>query len=171
MIRVLAMSLSMLPILLVMSVISTSATELIDRVVAVVNDELILLSELESEVTVQKTSGSDVTAEDVLENMINRMLLLTEARKFIRDNTVMDEETLLNAYVERWIKSMIYISYEEMEAFYRKNREIYGDRDFYIVKDEIESLMIERELKRRMLRHIRELRENSYIRIQLDDTG
>ena len=58
-----------------------------------------------------------------------------------------------------------YILYD----LYGKNKEKFGSKDFYDVRDEIEELLIEKELNRRLIKHIEELRKNAYIKIQLTE--
>lgn len=146
------------------------SSEVLDRVVAVVNDEVILLTELKNEMSVREESWSGLTAAGVLEDMINRLLLLEEARKFMLNIKAADIDSAIELYVERRIKSMILIPFEEIESYYVDHRELYGDKEFYDVKDEIESFMLENEFKIRLLRHTKELRSKSYIRIQLEDS-
>ena len=67
---------------------SPVSSEVLDRVVAVVNDEVILLTELKNEMSAQKESGSGLTAAEVLDDMINTLVLLDEAdRKSTRLNS------------------------------------------------------------------------------------
>ncbi|MBI4839300.1 MAG: hypothetical protein HY806_09230, partial [Nitrospirae bacterium] len=42
-------------------------------------------------------------------------------------------------------------------------------KDFYDVRNDIETYLVEKQLNRKLLEHINELREKSYIRIQLGD--
>ena len=142
----------------------------LDRVVAVVNDEVILLSELRHEISARKKTGSEVKAAEVLDDMIDRLLLLEEARKFMFNNAATDIDSLINLYVDRRIRAMIHIPFEDLERYYTDNRELFGTKEFYEVKDEIESLMLENELNARILKHTEKLRSKSYIRLQLDDS-
>ena len=146
------------------------SSEVLDMVVAVVNDEVILLTELKIEISARKEFGSGLSAAEVLDDMINRLILLEEARKFMLNTTSENIDSIIALYVDRRIKAMIYIPFEELESYYADNRELYGDKEFYDVKDEIESYMIVNELKTRMLKHTQELRSRSYIRIQLEDS-
>ncbi len=138
---------------------------------AVGNDEVILLTEFKSELSARKETGFGLTNAEVLDEMINNLLLLEEARKYILKNTTANMEfSIVDLYIERRIKALIHIPYEEVEAYYADNREVYGNKEFYDVKDEIESSMVDKELKVRMLRHTEELRKKSYVRIQLEDS-
>ena len=149
---------------------SPVSSEVLDRVVAVVNDEVILLTELKNEISAQKESGSGLTAAEVLDDMINTLVLLDEARKFMLNITASDIDSIVDLYVERSIKAIIHIPFKEVESYYIDHNELYVDKEFYDVKDEIESYMLENELKIRILIHTKELRSKSYVRIQLEDS-
>ncbi|MDP3296169.1 MAG: SurA N-terminal domain-containing protein [Thermodesulfovibrionia bacterium] len=155
-------------------------SEVVDRVVAIVDDEAIMLSELNSayqrafspqgESAEAENSKIDITQEEVLNGLINRVLLLKQAKKFshsIQTRNDYDENTLIKEYIEKQLKTFIRIPFEEIEQFYEKNKEKFGSKDFYDVRDEIEELLIEKELNKRLIRHIEELRKNAYIKIQL----
>lgn len=151
--------------------VSVSA-EVLDRIVAVVNNEIILLSDLERETaaTAELAEEDGTTREDILERMINRRILFDEAVKFRLKNVASDEQAVVDLYIERRIRSLIHISLKESEAYYLDNSETYGETDFYEVKDEIESILEEKELEARLKKHIEELRRTTYIRIQLDES-
>jgi hypothetical protein len=151
--------------------VSVSA-EVLDRIVAVVNNEIILLSDLERETaaTAELADEDGTTREDILERMINRRILFDEAVKFRLKNVASDEQAVVDLYIERRIRSLIHISLKESEAYYLDNSETYGETDFYEVKDEIESILEEKELEARLKKHIEELRRTTYIRIQLDES-
>ncbi len=154
--------------------------EVVDRVVAIVDDEAVMLSELNSayqraflpqgESAEAKNSKTDITQEEVLNGLINRVLLLKQAKKFshsIQTRNDYDENTLIKEYIEKQLKTFIRIPFEEIEQFYEKNKESLGSKDFYDVRDKIEELLTEKELNKRLIRHIEELRKNAYIKIQL----
>lgn len=154
--------------------------ELLDRVVAIVDDEAIMLSELNSayqrafshqgESAEAENSKTDIIQKGVLNGLINRVLLLKQAKKFshsIQTRNDYDENTLIKEYIEKQLKTFIRIPFEEIEQFYEKNKEKFGSKDFYDVRDEIEELLIEKELNKKLIRHIEELRKNAYIKIQL----
>ena len=157
-------------------------SEVLDRVVAIVDDEAIMLSELNSayqrafspqgESASAENSKTDITQEEVLDGLINRVLLLKQAKKFshgIQTRNDYDENTLIKEYIEKQLKTFIRIPFEEIEQFYEKNKESLGSKDFYDVRDEIEELLIEKELNRRLIKHIEELRKNAYVKIQLTE--
>lgn len=148
--------------------------EVLERVVAIVDDDIITLSEFKDAVQTAVNSGAKTTETEVLNGMINRILLLREAKKFRLEDSVAGSQTakdngIINDYIEKRLKALIRISPEEIELFYEKNKKSFGNKDFYDVRDEIEEYLIEKELNNRLIKHIEELRKNAYIVIQLKD--
>lgn len=147
--------------------------ELIERVVAIVNDEVILLSEFEEAFQDAATSEKEKTGKEFLNKMINRILLLEQARRFrlgvsLPPHKTPDDNSLINEYIETRIKAFIHIPFEELESYYSRNREQFGDKKIYEVKDEIETHLKEERLNKKLSKHIEELREKAYIRVQLE---
>lgn len=150
-----------------LSLVTVVSAEVIERIVAVVDDDAITLSEFDNAL---QTAVNPEAKTDVLNGMINRILLLRQAKKFkLEDSQAADDNTLINDYIEKRLKALIRISPEEIELFYEKNKKSFGDKDFYDARNEIETYLIEKELNRKLLEHIKELREKSYIRIQMEN--
>lgn len=148
--------------------------EVLDRVVAIVDDEIVLLSEVEE--VYQKTSdaGIDIKKGEVLDSLINRMLLLKQAKRFTVEyasaiQSTDNEDALIKEYIERNLKSFIRIPFEEIDLFYKRNKEAFKGKDFYDVREEIEAYLIEEALNKRLILHIEELRKEAYIKIQTDN--
>lgn len=149
-----------------------SFAEILDRVVAVVDDEIVLSSELEEAFQGASDTGIEVTREEVLNGLINRILLLKQAKKIKRkhiftDQAVHDDNVLINEYIEKRLKAFIRIPYREIEVFYEENKEFFSE-DFHDVRDEIEAYLVELELNKKLQEHLETLKKQSYIRIQLD---
>jgi len=138
--------------------------ELLDRVVAIVDDEAIMLSELDE--LLQDTKAA--TREKALEGLINRTLLLKAAKRF---NPMAlgkkDDNIIINEYIERRLKAFIHIPFEDVGSFYNANKESFHGKDLFDVKDEIEKYLIEKELNERLKSHINELKKDAYIKLQL----
>ena len=147
--------------------------ELVERVVAVVNDNVILLSEFKAAMRHAEESGKEVTAKDVIDRMIDNHLLLEQAKKFsfrrnAGDAAPSTPDKVIKNYIDKRIKVLIYIPFRDIEAYYYNNLDKYSDRDFYDVKSVIEEYLLNRTLEIRIQEHIDELREDARIRIQLD---
>lgn len=145
---------------------------ILERVVAVVDDEIILLSEFEEYRASVRESDGSFSDKVLIDRMINRMLLLREARKFglMQDGeNLKDDKGIVREYIQRRIKAFIHIPFDEIELYYKDNLISYTDKEFYDVKDEIEEYLVSRELVKRLQKNVAELRRNAYIRIQLED--
>ncbi len=148
--------------------------EVLERIVAIVNNEVILLSEFENDYRTVVNSGAKTTEREFLDKRINRLLLLEQATKFsfkvsaLSHEMPASENDIINEYIERRIKAFIHIPFEEIESYYRSNRESFDNKEFYDVRDEIENYLIEKKLNGRLLEHIKDMRKRSYIRIQLE---
>lgn len=145
--------------------------EVLERIVAIVNNKVILLSEYEEALEAAGKSDQKVTEDAVLDEMINRILILEQAKRLslgISDTVEnVDDDRLIKEYIDRRIKAFIHIPIDEIESDYKNNRGSFAEREFYEVKDEIEDYLVERALKRKIAEHVEELRMKAYIRIQL----
>ncbi|MEW6601853.1 MAG: hypothetical protein AB1499_12850 [Nitrospirota bacterium] len=154
---------------------ASSDAEVIERIVAIVNDEIILLSEFRSALENARESDSTLPGEVVLGRMVDNMLLLNEAKRYrisaIDKGKKGDDgnRALIQDFIDRRIKALIHIPYEELERYYQLNRDHYGGRELIDVRDEIESVLVEEEMQTRIKEFIEELRKKAYIRIQLNE--
>ncbi|MFZ3137967.1 MAG: hypothetical protein WA126_11330 [Thermodesulfovibrionales bacterium] len=137
-----------------------------DRVVAFVNNDAITLSELEMKYYDTVKVTSDITQEEVLNTMVNKLLLLREAKKIRLEGPSEDE--LLNEYIDLKIRAFIRIKEEELQDFYNKNISKFEGKELDSVSDDIENYLVEHEVNQRLKAHINELREKSCVKIQLN---
>jgi len=143
--------------------------EIKDRVVAFVDNTAITLSELEMKYADTIKITPKVTKDEVLNAMINKLLLLKEARKIGLDAP--SEEELLKEYIDLKIRAFIRIKEEELSEFYNKHITDFKGREFESVREEIERYLVENELNRRLKLHIEELKKKICVRIQLNQEG
>jgi hypothetical protein len=134
-----------------------------DRVVAFVDDTAITLSELDEAYSDSIKLTPEITKEEVLNSMINRILLLREAKK-LRLNAPTDEE-ILKEYISLRLRP--HIKEEDVVDFYKKHIDDFHGKDFETVREEIEHYLNEKEFNQLLKNHIDELREKAYIKIQL----
>lgn len=137
-----------------------------DRVVAFVDNDAITLSELEMKYYDTVKVTSDITQEEVLNTMVNRLLLLREAKKIRLEAPSEDE--LLNEYIDLKIRAFIRIKEEELKDFYNKNISKFEGKELDSVRDDIENYLAEHEVNQRLKAHINELRGKSCVKIQLN---
>ena len=140
--------------------------EIIDRVVAFVDDRAITMSELENNYKDTVKLMPDIKKEEVLNTVINRILLLREAKKLRIEAPAKD--AIIQEYIELKLKTIIKITEEDLKEFYEKNRNEFGNVEFDDVRDKIENYLIEKEVNQRLEKHIEELRSKAYIKIQLE---
>jgi hypothetical protein len=145
----------------------TLHAEIIDRAVAYVDDTAITLSEfLENYIKIKKTV-TDITEQDVINSMINRLLLIKEAKRMKLESPTDDE--LLRDYIDIKISSLIHIKEDAINQFYMEHINEFKGKDYLSVRDEIEKYLFEMETNRQLKRHIEELRTNAEVKIQLKD--
>src|SRR4030043_990021 len=137
-----------------------------DRVVAFVDNTAITLSELNEVYTESLKHTPDITKEEVLNTMLNRLLLLREAKKLRLEAA--SEEKLLQEYTDLKIRPHIRIKEEEVSDFYQKHINDFQGKEFEAVREEIEHYLAERELNQLLKNYINELRKKAYIKIQLN---
>lgn len=146
--------------------LSFSHAELIDKVVAFVDNSAITLREFEETYEKSRAINPNIPKKEVLNTMINRMLLLTEAKK-LKIEARSDEE-LLSEYIDLKVKAFIKISEEDLEVFYNKNISEFKGAGYDAVRDKIEEYLTEQEINRLLKRHIDELRSKAYIKVIMD---
>lgn len=137
-----------------------------DRVAAFVDNTAITLSELEGAYTNSLKVTPGITKEEVLNTMVNRVLLLREAKKIRLEAPSEDE--LLKEYIDLKIRPFIKIKEEEVLDFYQKHIEDFQGKEFETVREEIENYLTEAELNRLLKTHIDELRKKAYVKIQIN---
>lgn len=137
-----------------------------DRVVAFVDAQAITSSELEMKFTESRKVKADITKEEVLNTMINRVLLLREAKKIRLEAP--SEEELLKEYIDMKIRALIRVKEEEIKDYYNKHVDNFEGKELEDVRDKIENYLIEHDLNERLKSNINELREKTCVRIQLN---
>jgi hypothetical protein len=137
-----------------------------DRVVAYVDNTAITLSELEKKYTETVHVTPAITKEEVLNTMINRVLLVREARK-IRLKAQREDE-MLREYVDLKIRAFIRIKDGEIKDFYDTHAADFIGKELDETREDIENYLIEQELNKRLKEHITELRNNACVKMQLN---
>ncbi|MFO0753687.1 MAG: hypothetical protein U0411_10250 [Thermodesulfovibrionales bacterium] len=139
--------------------------DVIDRVVAYVDDTALTLSEFRENYATLKETMPSVSEKEVLDTMINRILLLKEAQKMRLEAP--DRDGMLKEYIDIRIKSAVIIKEEEVEKFYQEHRAEFKGKEYIPVRDDIEKYLFELETNRQLKKHIEELRSGAEIGIVL----
>jgi hypothetical protein len=148
---------------LLCAVVSEAA--IFDRVVAFVDDRAITLSGLREHYEAARRLSADITEEEVLDTMINRILLLREAKKY-RIEAPTDQQ-MLDEYIDLKVRSFIRVSESDIEEFYNQNRDEFTGKTYDDVREDIEKYLTEKELNERLKETLNDLRKGAYIKIQL----
>ena len=156
------------------SLINSSYAELIDRVVAVVNRDVVLYSEFQGAAVKAKSDGEAKSDFEILEELINRALLLEQAMKFRVGIEAYSQDggearEVIDDYINRRVKAFIHVPFEEIDSHYMSHKDNFAGRDVYEAWDEIENRLRVEQLKVKLDEHISLLRKEAYIRIQLDN--
>jgi parvulin-like peptidyl-prolyl isomerase len=141
--------------------------KLIDRVAAFVDDHAITLSELNEMYGRTRKVSPDITRKEVLDTMINRVLILREAKR-LKLEAANDDE-LFNEYVELKVRSYVRITDEQVNEYYRENIARFQGVPFESVREKIEEYLTEREVNRTLKRQIDELKKKVYIKIKVEE--
>ncbi len=144
---------------------SYSHAEIIERVVAYVNNNAITLSEFQKNAQKTRKRLGNVSDSEIINAMINNLLLVEEAKNMRLEAP--DNDELVKEYIDIKIKPAIIIREEDMERFYNENRGRFKGQDYIAVRDEIEKYLLELETNKQLKNYIEELRAKSDIKIQL----
>jgi hypothetical protein len=160
----LAFCATLLSLLLSCSVLDA---ESLDRVVAYVDYVALTLTELEANYQLMREKHHDITREEVIDSMINRVLMLREARKMKLEASTDDE--LLKEYMEIKVRSLVTVKDEAVRSYYADHLDEFPGRSYSEVRDEIDVYLFEKETNRLLKEHLRELRGQADISVRLQD--
>lgn len=144
---------------------STVDGEIKDRVVAYVDTAAITLSELEARFSDTQKITPDITREEVLDTMINRVLLLREAKKLRLEAPSEDE--VLREYIDLKVRTLIRVKEEDILDFYNRQRDKFEGKELEDVRDNIENYLVEHQLNEQLKEHISGLRRSTCVKVQL----
>jgi len=137
-----------------------------DRVVAFVDNTAITLSDLEEKYAETLKAAPNITKEEVLATMVNRTLLLREAKRFRLEAPA--EEELLKEYIDLKLRAFIRIRDQEIADFYQQHLVDFQGKEFDEVRDQIETYLTENELNQRLKSHIGELKGKACVKVQFN---
>jgi hypothetical protein len=155
----------LLTMLMLIAAVPLCSAELIDRVVAYVDDYAITYTEFSDKFEKMKKVVPSITEEETVNSMINNILLLEQAHKMRLEASTDDD--LVKEYIDIRIKSRVYIKEDQLTAYYAEHKKEFGGRDYLSVRDEIEKYLSELEINKHLREHLQDLRKQSNIVIQL----
>jgi hypothetical protein len=143
--------------------ICCAAAGINDRVIAFVDDEAITSSELEEEHIKMREINPEITEKEVLNTIINRIVILREARKFRIEGSSPDE--VINEFIDLKVRSFIRVPEAEIEKYYRENKESLSGKEYDDTRDEIEQYLTELKLNIQLKEILKDLKKTAYIKI------
>lgn len=141
---------------------SVATSEVIDRVIAYVDNQAITLRDFEKVATKMKEKIPTIKNEEIIETMINRALLLKKAKEVFIEG---EDEELINNYIDLKVKSTIVIPEDKIRQYYDENKTQFNNIPYTSVRSEIEKYLFEKELNIKLKEHIEELKQNAEIKI------
>jgi hypothetical protein len=138
-----------------------------DRVIAFVDDEAITRSELEEQHSIMKGLSSEITEKEVLNTMINRIIIMREARKYRIEASSPDE--MMHEFIDLKVRAFIRVPDAEIERYYNESGGTSSGREYDEIRDEIEQYLTEKKLNIRLKETLDELKKSAYIKIQLEE--
>jgi hypothetical protein len=108
-----------------------------------------------------------ITHREVLNTMINRLLLIREARRLRLE--IVDENRLLDEYIDMKVRAFIKVKESAVIDFYESNISDFENKPYTEVKDEIEAYLLEKEVNYRIKQHLDSLKEKAHIKILLEE--
>jgi hypothetical protein len=142
-------------------------SDMIDRIVAYVDDKAITYSEVKETYELVKKTVPDITVEEVINSLINRQLLIDDAKDMRLEAA--NEDEMIKLYIDIKIGSLIFIKEEDISDFYNKHISEFEGKDFFSVRDEIERYLFHLEMNKRLKEHIEDLRSKKEIKIFIKD--
>jgi len=139
------------------------AETLRDRVVAFVDDEAITNTELQEQYRETLKITPDISKEEVLNTMINRILILREAKKYRLEGPSPD--AVIKEYIDLKERAFIRVPETEIEKYFKENSSMFSGKGYEDVRDDIEQYLIEKELNVRLKKSLGELRKAAYVKV------
>jgi hypothetical protein len=143
----------------------SSRAAIFDRVVAFVDDRAITLSEFREQYARTRAVVPDISEEEVIDTMVNRLLMLREARQYRIEAPTEDE--VIREFIDLKVRAFITVGENEIETFYEENKEQFAGRGLESARGEIEQYLTEKELNTKLKTMLAELRKKAYIKVQL----
>lgn len=144
--------------------LNTPASALVlDSVVAYIGDEAITLSELQEAMGRRLEYEPTASRREVLDALIDRRLLVQEARKF--NLQAPDDEALVREYLEMKFSSYVLVKDADVEQYYHSRREAFAGRTLDSVREDIRRLLMEQAIERKLKEHSQGLKKKYHVKI------
>lgn len=139
-----------------------AVSDVVDRIVFYVDNQAVTLRDFRKFSTEIREKVKDITNQEIVELLVNRVLLLKSARELFRDGS---DDEIINNFVDFRIRSKIVITDGQIREFFEKNKAKFDGKDYRSVREQIEKYLFEREVNNRLRELIEELRRNSEVKV------
>ncbi|MFQ5455105.1 MAG: SurA N-terminal domain-containing protein [Nitrospirota bacterium] len=174
---------------LVLSQFHIANGEIVDRILAVVNGEIISLSDINRYISLhpdlkerfQTVRGGLFSEEktgklnrEILDMMIDERLLILEAKRLeieveSNPNPFLYNKLLIEKFINQRIRSFIFIFPREIEKYYNENHDRFKGLELEEVYKKINEILIEKKTSQRLDKYLRKLRSTANIKINLSN--
>jgi hypothetical protein len=139
--------------------------EMVDRVIAFIDDEAITLTDLRDYYSVMHENVSDISEAEALETLINRKLILREANRLKLKG--LSDDDIIEEFIDIKFRAFIKVSEKEIGDFYNQHNDRFSDLPLDRVRKDIEAVLIEEKVNMELKKYVKELRTESYIKVNL----
>jgi hypothetical protein len=161
--------LAVLAFLLTFFTINWVWAELVDKIIASVDDTAITHRELENTREEFLSSGIRISPERTLDIMIDRLLMLREAKKLRFEGDT--EDKLILEYVNLKIKAFISVRKVTIRNYYDSHKDDFRGISFEDARKDIRSMLVNRITNTRLRQHLDNLKKESDIKIYLQNNN
>lgn len=145
----------------------SSDAKIIDRIVAYVDYDAITSVDLQRFMEDLKSRAVKTTPKEAVEVLINRKIFIKEARRLkLKART---DEALIEKYIDIKIKPFIFVKDEEILKYYREHLDVFKDKPFEELREQLRKVVYEKKLNRAIKEHIRKLRKAHNVVVIMDD--
>lgn len=156
-------------ILLLFFLFRNGSCEVVDSVVAAVDDIAITERDLNEKYEEMQLINNSITRVKTLQTMINRVLLIKDAKRFRMESASDDE--LIDQYIDLKIRSTIKVTEKEVQEYYDKHKDNFSGKDLNAVSDEIVRYLTELKVNSRLTDSLKILRKKSEVIINIRFEG
>lgn len=144
-----------------------SFCKVVDRVVASVDDLAITESELNEQYHEMVKINKDIKRLQTLNTMINRKLLLKDAKKYRMEGK---EDDIINQYIDLKIRALVRIQDKEVRNYFHDHGDEFRGHQVEEVYKDIVQYLTELKVNERLRLRIEKLRSETSIHILIDNS-
>ncbi|NOX21378.1 MAG: hypothetical protein GXO99_09040 [Nitrospirae bacterium] len=132
--------------------------KIVDRVVAYVGYDAITYVDLTEFIEKMHKKGIDIKPREAVKTLVNRLIFIKEARRLRLQAS--NNDALIQKYIDIKIKPFVFIKDEEVLAYYKEHIDVFKDRPFEQLREEITRVLFEKKLNRAIKEHLKKLKRS-----------